>query len=222
MNRKLFFLAIILTSCNFSGDGNAYFTTTVSTNEIVDNKSEIVLQEIKTFRISDRKTTSILTKVFNYNNDTRIKDLTGLTKEDGLQNYLLDSTFYDKNGNDTLKRSYVFKNMQWNLTQIFLKKFGQDNHVEFDMTESPFNDEKYYKKETYYKYNTTGKILSETEFECTGKNSCDSIFKKEYVYSPENILEKEISYTMKGNRWKQFKEVFSDSTLRKNKIESIY
>lgn len=208
MRKNLLFLLVFLSSCNFAEDG--YYTKTTTKNELVDNKPVVVSEKIETFRMSDHKRTAVLTKVFNYDDDIKIKTLTGLTKKDGLQNYLLDSIFYDKMGNDSLKKCFVFIDKQWQLTQIFIQKFDQNNKIIFYMTERPFSGMQYYKKEIYYKYNSFGKILSETEFECN-QNTCDSIFKKEYIYNSENKLEKQIFYTGKKGTWKEFKTTKPES-----------
>ncbi|HET7733231.1 MAG TPA: hypothetical protein VFK73_05265 [Paludibacter sp.] len=202
--KKLIFSLIIFTSCN--PDKAPFFIVKESRNELVDNKIQIVSQTIKTLRVSDRLPIAVLKKVSNYNNDIRLKYLTGLTKEDGLQDYLLDSIYYDKMGNDTLKRSFVCTAKHWKPTQIFRKKFRENNQVAYYMTERPFNKDSYYKKEIYYKYNADGQILSETECESTGKTECDSISKKEYIYSSKKKLDKKILFIWKDNKWKELEK----------------
>jgi len=211
MIKKLLISLLIFTSCSLKKE--PYFVKTENVNEIIDNKQVIVSQKIQTCRVSDSLPICVLTKVSNYNNDLRIETMTGLRKEDGLQDYLQDSIFYYNKGNDTLKKSYVSIHKHWQFTQIFRKRFRSDNQVEFYMTERPFDNEEYYKKEIYYQYNTTGQILSQTEFECIGTASCDSILKKEYIYSAGNKLEKEIFYYRKGNNWEKFKEKLPGVTV---------
>lgn len=202
--KKLIFLLIILTSCK--PDIGEFLTLTESRNELVDNKIQIVSQTVKTLRMSDRLPIAVLTRVFNYDNDIRLKYQTGLTKEDGLQDYLLDSIYYDKTGNDTLKRSFVCITKKWQTTQIFRKEFRKSNQVVYYMTERPFNKDSYYKKEIYYKYNVDEQILSETECESTSRTECDSISKKEYIYSSTKKLDKKISFIWEENKWKELEK----------------
>ena len=194
----------MFTSCK--PDIGGFLTLTESRNELVDNKFQIVSQTIKTLRISDRLPIAVLTRVSNYNNDIRLKHLTGLTKEDGLQDYLLDSIYYDKMGNDTLKKSFICTAKQLKLTQISRKKFRENKQVVYYMTERHFNKDSYYKSEIYYKYNPDGLILSETDCESMNKTDCDSISKKEYIYSSTKKLDKEISFIWKGNKWKELEK----------------
>ena len=69
--------------------------------EIVNEKKTLVGQIINQLRPIDSLPVTKLTKVFNYEDDARLRYLTGFSKKDGLQPYLLDSSFYDQNGNDT-------------------------------------------------------------------------------------------------------------------------
>jgi hypothetical protein len=203
--KRVILSVIIFTSCNV--DKGTILTITESKNELVDNKIQVVSETIRTLRISDRLPIAVLTRVFNYNNDIRLKYLTGLTKKDGLQNYLLDSIYYDKMGNDTLKRSYIYIAKQWQPTQIFRKEYNKTNHVVHYLTERPFGKDNYYKREIFYKYNANGQILSETECECTNrKSTCDSTSKKEYIYSSTKQLDKKIIFIRKGNKWKELEK----------------
>src|SRR5688500_18841771 len=102
---KILTLLLILTgSCKSDSD---YTIKTEDRHEVVDGKKEIVGQVVQSLRKMDNKPISKLTRVFNYDNDLRIEQLTGLTKDKGLKDYLLDSIYYDSKGNDTLKISYV-------------------------------------------------------------------------------------------------------------------
>jgi hypothetical protein len=197
-------LTLLTVSCN--SDKEKYIIQTEDQYDTIDNKKEIVSQTIKTLRISDSLPIAILTKVSNYNNEIRLKYLTGLNKEDGLQEYLLDSLYYDNFGNDTLKKSFVQLDNNWQLAQTFYKKFRADNQVSYFMTERPFKKDYYFKKEIFYAYNNAGNILTETEVECRLKNECDSIFKKKYIYNVPGKLDSTISYIWKNNEWTEFKK----------------
>ena len=67
------------------------------------------------------------------------------------------------------------------------------------MSEKPFGNKNYYKREIYYKYNADGQMLSETECECIGNARCDFVPKKEYVYNQTKELDKKISYTWRDD-----------------------
>jgi hypothetical protein len=178
----------------------------------VDNKQQLVSQTIKTLRISDSLPIAILTKVSNYNDDIRLKTLTGLEKGDGLQDYLLDSFYYDEFGNDTFRKSFVYLNNKWQPAQTFYKKFRDDKQVSYFMTERPFKEDYYSKRETFYSYSNDGKILTETDAECTVRNAgfsrcnCDSTFKKKYVYDAAGKLDSVICFSWKNNEWKELKK----------------
>lgn len=197
-------LTLLTVSCN--SDKEKYIIQTEDQYETIDGKKQIVSQTIKTLRRTDSLPIAILTKVSNFNNDTRLKYLTGLSKEDGLQDYLLDSIYYDINGNDTLKKSFVHLDNSWQPTQTFYKKFGADKQISYFMTERTFKKDHYFKKEIFYAYNNAGNILTETEVECHKENDCDSIFKKKYVYNETEKLDSTISYIWKNNEWKEFKK----------------
>jgi len=203
-NILLFTLLTVLTvSCN-SNKGT--FIQTEDQYDTIDGKKQIVSQTIKTLRKTDSLPIAILTKVSNQSNDVRLKYLTGLSEEDGLQDYLLDSIYYDKNGNDTLKKSFVHLDKNWQPAQTFFKKFTADKQVSYFMTERPFKKDHYFKKEIFYAYNNTGNILTETEVECHMRNDCDSIFKKKYIYNSTGKLDSTIIYTWKNNEWTEHKK----------------
>jgi len=169
-------LTLLTVSCN--SDKKKYIIQTEDQYDTIDGKKQIVSQTIKTLRRTDSLPIAILTKVSNFNNDTRLKYLTGLSKEDGLQDYLLDSIYYDINGNDTLKKSFVHLDNSWQPTQTFYKKFRADKQISYFMTERPFKKDHYFKREIFYAYNNAGNILTETEVECHNENDCDSILKR--------------------------------------------
>jgi type VI protein secretion system component VasK len=196
-------LTVLIVSCN---SNNKTFIQTEDQYETIDDKKQIVSKTIKTLRTSDSLPIATLTKVFNFNDDIRIKYLTGLSKEDGLQNYLLDSIYYDKLGNDTLKKTFVCLDNNWQEVQTFHKIFRADKQVSYLMIERPYNKDNYFKKEIYYNYNNAGNILTETEVECHLKNDCDSILKKVYVYNSTGKLDSTIFYTWKNSEWSQHKK----------------
>jgi hypothetical protein len=193
-----------LTVLTISCDSNKKtFIKTEDQYDTIDGKKQIVSQIVKTLRKTDSLPITILTKVSNQNNDVRLKYLTGLSKEDGLQDYLLDSIYYDQIGNDTFIKSFVHLDNNWQLAQTFFKKFTADKQVSYFMTERPFNKDHYFKKEIYYTYNKAGNILTETEVECYLRNDCDSTFKKKYIYYSNGKLDSTIFYTWKNNEWSE-------------------
>ncbi len=200
MKKNLILLLIFLViSCKTEND--LFYSKTDEKYEIIDGEKKVVSEITQTYRKIDSLPISKLEKTSNFSNDLRMKNLTGLEKENGLQNYLLDSIYYDKFKNDTLKKCFVFINKKWELTQLFHKKFNQNRKVEHFMTERPFNKKRYYKKETFYIYNNSGKIVSETELECSEKTICDSIFKRKYIYDSNGKLEMKISYIWENKKW---------------------
>ena len=205
----ILFLTILTASCN--SDKQKFIIQTENQYDTIEGKKQIVSQTIKTLRMTDSLPISILTKVSNYNNDTRLKYLTGIGKDDGLQDYLLDSIFYDKIGNDTLKKSFVHLDNKWQPAQIFYKKFNPDKQLTYFMTVRPFKEDFYSKKEIFYVYSEEGRILTETEAKCSLRNAgfsrcdCDSIFKTKYIYSTTGKLDSRIYYTWKNNEWTEYK-----------------
>jgi hypothetical protein len=191
-------LTVLTFSCNT--DKNKFIVLTDDQYKKIDEKNIIVFQVKRTLRASDSLPVSTLTKVFNYNNDTQTHYLTGLRKEDGLQDYLLDSVYYDSMGNDTLTRMFIYLNNRWQPIQIFRRKFRPDNQIVYFLSERPYQKGKYYKKETNYRYNTAGRKVIQAEFECFNE-SCDSIYKKEYVYNLAGHLDSTISYQWENNEW---------------------
>lgn len=117
---------------------------------------------------------------------------------------MLDSIFYDSIGNDVLKISYSLKNKKWNATQSFKKKYSAERKIEHFITER-LNSTSDYRKEILYKYNKSGLVSSETEFECSAMVKCDSIFKKKYFYNLHETLDSIISYKWENNRWVEMK-----------------
>jgi hypothetical protein len=141
---KVLAIALILTvSCK---SDNALTVKTENRYELVDGKREVVEQVIKHLTKSDNKPISRLTRVFNYNSDVRIEQLTGLTKDKGLQDYLLDSIYYDSKGNDTLIVHFVHLG-KWHRTQRTRKKFRTDNRIEHLITERDVEGRPDFKRE---------------------------------------------------------------------------
>jgi hypothetical protein len=194
---KILTLLIILTaSCKSDSE---YTIKVEDRHEIVDGKKEIVGQVVQSLRKLDNKPISKLTRVFNYDNDLRIQQLTGLTKDKGLNDYLLDSIYYDSRGNDTLKVSYVHMD-KWHRTQITRKEFRADNKIEYFITERNIERHPYSKLEIFYKYSSTGQILSETEFECSQIIDCDSLYKKIFIHDSNGGIDS-IMYMWAHNNW---------------------
>lgn len=205
----LLFLLFLIASCNL--DKKTFIIQIENQYDTIDGKKQIVSQEIKTLRSVDSLPITILTKISNYKNDTRLKYLTGQSKENGLQDFLLDSIYYDKFGNDTLKKSFVRINNKWQQAQSFFKKFRTDNQIRYFMTERPFKKDYYSKREIFYLYNKKRQILTETETECSILNAgfsrcvCDSIFKTKYFYSQTGILDSTVSYMWLDDKWSKLK-----------------
>lgn len=187
-------LLILIYCCK---SDNELIIQTENQYEKIDGKRQIVSQTIKTLRKKDRLPIAILDKVYNFNNDIQINYLTGLSKKDGLSDYLLDSFFYDNFGNDTLIKSFVHLENKWHPTQITYKIYSPNKKMCYYMSERPFNKNNYFKMEKYYTYNQDDKILSETEVECRMGGDCDSTFKKRYIYNSSNQLDSTISYIWK-------------------------
>lgn len=165
--------------------------------EVVDGKKEVVEQVIQSLRKSDNKPVSRLTRIFNYDDDVRIEYATGLTKDDGLRDYLLDSIYYDSNANDTLKISYVHLD-KWYKTQLTRKEFRPDNQVEYFRTERQIKGS--FKMEIFYKYLSSGRLFSKTEFECSHLVACDSVFKTTFRYDSNGAVDSTM-YTWHDNKW---------------------
>ena len=205
MRFKIVSMLLIFLIASCSVDENGFIVQSENQYEIINGKNILVGQVIRTLRISDSLPVAVLTKVSNYQNDTRIQYMTGLTEKDGIQNYLLDSLYYDETGNDTLKKSFVHQNKKWQPTQIFYKKFGKYNRVTYFMTERPYKKDRYSKKEIFYSYNSDGNIATQTEFECLTITDCDSVFKERYIYDPTGEVDSTVSYIWENNEWVEFR-----------------
>jgi len=198
---SIIFISVLFLSISC---GNDKFIVTIDNQyEIVDQEKVVVLQTTRTLTL-DSLPIAVLTKIMNYNNDSRIEFLTGLRKDDGLQNYMLDSIYYDSASNDTLKKSFIYNGQDWHLTQNFHKKFRFDKQIYYFMTERQNVNERYYKKEIFYRFNSDSKLISETEFECNGKTECDSTTRKEFFYSSIGNLDSTVFYVWKNNEWARF------------------
>lgn len=86
-------MAFLILSCN--RDKANFITRTENQYDTIDGNKVIVSQTIKVQRLSDSLPITILTKLSNYSNDTRLQYATGISKEDRLKDYLLDSIYYD-------------------------------------------------------------------------------------------------------------------------------
>ena len=194
----LWFLGFVTFQTAHKGVEETY-TKTDESYEVVDGTRELVGQTANTFRKSDNNLCVKKVRIFNYKNDERIIQLSGLRKEDGLSDYTLDSIFYDKRGNDTLKVSYISVKGKWVKTMSYRMKFRPDNLVTYLKMER-HNDPKF-SNETYYTYNSAGKILRETEFRCSVKSPCDSTFKKLYYYSDNTHMDSIVNFTWENKKW---------------------
>ena len=196
-------LAAILFLAASCKSESEYNIKTEDRYEVVDGKRELVEQVVQTFRKLDNRPVSKLTRVSNYDNDIRIEQLTGLTRDKGLREYLLDSIYYDSKGNDTLKIGYVHLG-DWQRTQITRKTFRADGKVEYFVTERTAGGNTHFKKEIFYKYSPAGEILSETEFECSLLVKCDSLYKKTFRYDPNGGVDS-VMYSWAEKKWSEVK-----------------
>ena len=206
MNRReiiLVVLASLVFACN--EDNNRFIIQTKDQYDTINGENRLVAQIIKTLRVSDSLPIVILTRVSNYHNDIRARHLTGLTEEDGIQNYLMDSVYYDGRGNDTLKQSFVYLHEEWQSTQVFHKRFREDGQVSYFMTERPYKKDHYFKQEIFYSYNNDGSISTETEVECFTKTDCDSVFREEFIYNFVGDIDSTVLYLWEDGRWVEFK-----------------
>jgi len=192
----LLVMTIALVACNKNG---LYQTENIPTFKIIDGRKELVGQKIKTFELPAKRLQSELTQIYNYNADARLESL-GCFKKDGLKDYLLDSVFYDAIGNDTLKISFLMKDKKWTKVQSVKKRYNHEGHIEYLVAES-LKGTPAYKKETFSKYNKSGLLSSETEFECYDIVGCDSTFKKMYYYNSKGILDSIVAYKWKNREW---------------------
>ena len=74
------------------------------------------------------------------------------------------------------------------------------------MTERPFDKDHYFKNEIVYVYNENGNLISETEFMCRKKATCDSTIKKEYTYTSDGKLGSTILYSWKDEVWTEIRK----------------
>jgi hypothetical protein len=111
---------------------------------------------------------------------------------------LLDSIYYDNEGNDTLKRVFAVVNQKWKLTQVFHKKFRADKKINYWMTERPSSQIRF-KQEIFYTYTSTGKLLEETEIE----RFRGSLSKTKTIYNSKGEIDAQIFYQWDNNKWKE-------------------
>jgi hypothetical protein len=169
--------------------------------EVVDGNKTLVGQTISTYRKSDNNLRVKLVRIFNYKDDPRIYQLSGLKKDNGLSDYTLDSIYYDKRGNDTLKVSYISVGGKWVKTMSYKMRFRPDNTVYYSKMER-HNDPKF-TNETFYSYNEAGKVTRETEYRCSVKAPCDSTYKKLYYYSSAQRLDSMVNFTWENKKWQR-------------------
>lgn len=201
MEEKLLIIFLfVLIQVNRSGK-EEFYSKTDESYEVVDGSKEMVGQTISTFRKSDNNLAAKLVRVFNYNNDPRIYQLTGLKKENGLSDYTIDSIYYDQRGNNTLKVSYISIGGKWVKTMSYRTKFNPDNSVMYSKMER-HNDPKF-TNETFYSYNKAGKVTRETEYRCSVKFPCDSTYKKVYYYNSGQLLDSIADFTWENKKWQR-------------------
>jgi hypothetical protein len=201
---KYWFIIILLTGCSRITNSDNYYIETEDKLGKVNDIQEVIEQVSRTFRKSDKRLIAELTKVYNHNDDYKVLLTTGLKKENGLSNYLLDSIFYDSRGNDTLKINYVHRNSTWLKNQVYIKRFRPDNQISYFKTER-FNDKNRFLKEIFYTYTNHSKLESETEFECSVIVSCDSLYKKVYYYDTVNKFDSTASFFWRDKNWTRIK-----------------
>ncbi len=202
MNKLLVLSATIFTllGCNSNSISQSVTVETESKYDTVRNEKVLSGQIVRSFRSSDRKLLAELTKVNNYNDDYKLTLITGFTKKDGLSDFLLDSLFYDKNGNMTLKKSYVKRNGTWVQKQYSQSTYRPDNQIAHFKTER-LNEKKTFSKQVFYSYNEQGKLISETEYECSDYHPCDSSFKKQYFYNQNGKQDSTKFFTWSDKNW---------------------
>jgi hypothetical protein len=164
-----------------------------------DGQKLISGQIVRTYRSSDKKQISELKRIINYNDDIKIKSMTGLSKKDGLSDYLLDSMFYDGSGNMIMQKTYVKTKGKWIQRQYFKRSYSGDIQPKYSKAEA--NDKKPVSKDVYYRYNDQGWLLSETEVECVGNGRCDSSLKKQYFYNSSGKRESAKSFVWTDRKW---------------------
>lgn len=217
MNKFLgfIFIALLITNCNSSEVPKGFFIETENRYDTINGKAELSGQILRLRRNSDSLVFTEMLKVNNYNDDYKILLITGISKKDGLKEFLLDSIFYDNQKNDTLKRSYVFRNDNWELTQYFFKSFRQDNQIEYFKTERP-NDSIKYRKEIFYTYDRLNRLTAETEYECRIHSTCDSTYKKLYFFNSENKIDSTQYYIWQNTNW-----IYRQTFVKTKKTEDI-
>jgi hypothetical protein len=196
----LIFTALLITCCNSSKVPKGFFLETENRYDTINGKAELSGQILRLRRNSDSLVFTEMVKVNNYNDDYKVFLMTGIAKKDGLKEFLLDSIFYDNQKNDTLKRSYVFRNDHWKLTQYIFKSFRHGNQIEYFKTERP-NDSIKYRKEIIYTYDSLNRLTVETEYECPGHSTCDSTYKKLYFLNSNNKIDSTQYYKWQNNNW---------------------
>ena len=200
MTSKLFFI-LLFTLIQAKGGKEELYSKTEESYEVVDGNKELVGQTISTFRKSDNSLRVKLIRIYNYKDDPRIYQLSGLKKENGLSDYTLDSIYYDKHGNDTLKVSYISIGGKWVKTMSYKMRFGPNNMVYYCKMER-HSDPKF-TNETFYTYNDAGKVTRETEYRCSVKSPCDSTYKKLYYYNAVQHLDSMVNFTWENKKWQR-------------------
>ena len=194
-------LILLFALLQVGGSKEELYSKTEDSYEVVDGNKELVGQTISTFRKSDNNPRVKLIRIYNYKDDPRIYQLSGLKKENGFSDYTLDSIYYDKRGNDTLKVSYISVGGKWIKTMSYKMRFRPDNAVYYSKMER-HNDPKF-TNETFYSYNGAGKVTRETEYRCSVKSPCDSTYKKLYYYNAAQHLDSMVNFTWESKKWQR-------------------
>ncbi|PWJ40805.1 hypothetical protein [Sediminitomix flava] len=189
----------------FACTKQAYKIVTDNEYELVEEEKTLVKQTIKKVNKSDGRAVAVLTKYYNYNNDLRVKLLTGLTKEQGLSDFQLDSLYYDEQGNTIRKVNFLFKKGRWVKASILEKKYDDKQQLIYESKEGA-KGILIVKNEKYHRYNLEGKLISTSEMECTPTTGCDSLSKVEYVYSTQEQPDTVFNYIWKEDNWKLVSE----------------
>ena len=201
MNLKLLLLLLFAFVQSGRTVKEELYTKTQDSYEVVDGTRQIIGETISTFGKSDNVLRAKLTRIFNYKDDPRIYQLSGLKKENGLSDYTLDSIYYDKRGNDILKVSYISTGGKWIKSMSYKMKFRADNAVYYSKMER-HNDPKF-TNETFYTYNDAGKVVAETEYRCSVKDPCDSTYKKVYYYNTAQRLDSMANFNWENKKWQR-------------------
>lgn len=202
MKNPLLLPTVVFTLLSFNASISAQKTYVETENRYDSSQGQKLIsgQIVRTFRSSDKKLVSELKKIINYNDDIKVRLMTGLSKKDGLSDYLLDSMFYDGSGNMIMQKTYVKAKGKWIKKQYYKKTYTYDIQPAYSKTAKP-TDKAGSSKEIFYRYNDQGWLISETEVECTDNGRCDSLLKKQYYYNSAGKQESAKSFIWTERKW---------------------